>query len=248
MKQKSKHTNSHGADVNKKGVPISSASKQHAIDKNDLKHRLIRMIPGGAIVVALTFTVLIVMWIKEWVESSDDKPKKIVQQITIIAPPPPPPPPPEDQPPEPEVEEEVDIPEEDIAEDIPEDTSEPVGADLGVDGEGSGNGDGFGLVGKKGGRGLLDGSPFAYYEGLMVSEIQDLLANIEELKSEEYRFRIKIKVSFDGSVESVKMISSTGDKEKDRMLVAVLTGFDRFSRMPPGKMPPVVDLRITSSI
>ena len=215
--------------------------------KQDLKHKLVRLIPATAIVTGLIVAVLLVLWLKEWVESSDTKPKKVVQQITIIAPPPPPPPPPEEQPPEPEVEEEVDVPEEDMVEDTPEE-SEPVGADLGIDANGEGNGDSFGLIGKKGGRGLLDGSPFAYYEGLMVSELQDLLADIDELKSEEYKFRIKIHIGFDGSLHSVKMVTSTGDKDKDKMLLAKLTSFSRFSRMPPGKMPPVVDLRITSSI
>jgi len=154
----------------------------------------------------------------------------------------------EEQPPEPEIEEEIEAPEEDMAEDVPEDTADPVGADLGVDADGAGNGDSFGVIGKKNGRGLLDGSPFAYYEGLMVSELQDLLAEIDDLKSSEYKLRIKIQIGFDGSVHSVKIISSTGDKEKDKMLLAKLSGFTRFSRMPPGKMPPVVDLRITSSI
>jgi len=215
--------------------------------KQDIKHRLIRLIPAGSIVFALMLAVVLVMWLKNLVESSDSKPKKIMQQITIIAPPPPPPLP-EEPPPEPEIEEEIDVPEEDMAEDEPEDPAEPVGADLGVDADGAGNGDNFGLIGKKGGRGLLDGSPFSYYEGLMVSELQDLLADIEELKSEEYKFRIKINIGFDGAVHSVKMVTSTGDKGKDKMLLARLRSFSRFSQMPPGKMPPVVDLRITSSI
>jgi len=215
--------------------------------KQDLKHTLIRLIPVSSVIIALVMAVLLVMWLKNLVENSDSQPKKVVQQITIIAPPPPPPLP-EEQPPEPEVEEEIDVPEEDMAEDVPDEVADPVGADLGVDADGSGNGDDFGLIGKKGGRGLLDGSPFAYYEGLMVSELQDLLADIEELKSDEYRIRIKIHVGFDGLLKSVKLISSTGDKEKDQMLLTKLRGFSRFSQMPPGKMPPVVDLRITSSI
>ncbi len=211
----------------------------------DIKHKLIRLIPAASIICGLVITVMLVLWLKDWVSSGDNRPQKKVQQITVIAPPPPPPP--VEQPPEPEVQEEVDLPEE-VTEDVPEDAPEPVGADLGVDGDGTGTGDGFGLIGKKGGRSILDGSPFAYYEGLMVSELQDLLANIDELKSEEYRLRIKIRVAFDGSVESVKLVNSTGDKDKDRVLMAALTDFKRFSNMPPGKMPPVVDLRITSSI
>lgn len=214
--------------------------------KQDLKHKVIRLIPAASIVIGLMLAVLLVMWVKNLVESSDSPSKKTVQQITIIAPPPPPPLP-EEQPPEPEVEEEIDMPEE-VADDVPEEAADPVGADLGVDADGTGAGDNFGLIGNKGGRSILDGSPFAYYEGIMVSEIQDLLADIDELKSQEYKFRIKINIGFDGTLQSVKMLTSTGDKEKDKMLLEKIRSFTKFSQMPPGKMPPVVDLRITSSI
>ena len=210
----------------------------------DIKHKLIRLIPAASIICGLVITVMLVLWLKDWLSSGDNRPQKKVQQITVIAPPPPPPP--VEQPPEPEVQEEVDLPEE-VTEDVPEDAPEPVGADLGVDGDGTVAGDGFGLIGKKGGCSILVGSPFAYYEGLMVSELQDLLANIDELKSEEYRLRIKIRVAFDGSVESVKLLNSTGAKDKDRVLMAALKCVNRFSIMPPGELTPVVGLSITSS-
>ena len=211
-------------------------------------NRMLKSIPVLIILSGLVVSVLLVMWLKNWVESADVSTPRKVQHITVITPPPPPPPPPEDEPPpEPEVEEEIEQIEEEISEEIPDDTAEPA-AELGVDAEGGAGSDGFGLIGRKGGRGLLDGSPYAYYEGLMVSEIQDLLAKIDDLGSKEYRFRIKITVNFDGSVKSIELLRSTGDRDKDRVLLSALKSFDRFSQMPPGKMPPVVDLRITSSI
>jgi len=82
----------------------------------------------------------------------------------------------------------------------------------------------------------------------MVSEIQDVLANIDELKSKEYAFQIKLKLGFDGTVERIVLLSTTGDKKKDALLLSALHEFSRFSRMPPGKMPPVVTLKITSTI
>jgi hypothetical protein len=82
----------------------------------------------------------------------------------------------------------------------------------------------------------------------MVSEIQDQLADIDELKSAEYEFKIKLKVAFDGSVQDIVLVSTTGDREKDRMLLSALNRFTRFSRMPPGKMPPIITLKITSTI
>ncbi len=211
------------------------------------KNAKLKYLPVISIIVVVILAVLAVLWLKTWLGSNDAPGPKKIQQFTIIAPPPPPPPPPEEEPPEPEVEEEIEPIEEEMVEDMPDDTAEPA-ADLGIDADGGAGSDGFGLIGRKGGRGLLDGSPFSYYEGLMVSEIQDVLSEIEELKSDEYRFRIKITISFDGTVESIKLVKSTGDKEKDKMLLSALRAFEKFSQMPPGKMPPIVDLRITSSI
>jgi protein TonB len=208
------------------------------------KTNLIRLIPAVMVIVGLILAVSGVIWLKNYFAQDTAPQKKIVQQITLITPPPPPPKV-DEPPPEPEPEE--NIPEPEQMDQTPEQV-ENVGADLGVDADGSGAGDGFGLIGKKGGRGLLDGSPFAWYEGLMASELQDLLSRIDSLKSEEYNFRIKLKVAFDGKVERIEMIHSTGDREKDKLLLAALKNFTRFSQMPPGKMPSVVDLRITSSI
>lgn len=205
-----------------------------------------RLLPTLITVIALGVTIVLFFMLKNWISSSETVPHKKNHIVKIFAPPPPPPVQ-EEQPPEPEVEEELDAPEEEIADDVAEE-SEPAGADLGIDADGAAGTDGFGLIGRKGGRGLLDGSPFAYYEGLMVSEIQDVLAEIADLRSDEYKFRIKITVAFDGTVESIKLIKSTGNKEKDKLLLSALRRFNKFSQMPPGKMPPVVDLRITSSI
>jgi periplasmic protein TonB len=209
--------------------------------------RLLKKMSMLAVFLGLASSVLLVIWLKNWINENDVTQPKRVQKITIITSPPPPPPPPEEQPPEPEVEEEIEHIEEEVVEEMPDEIAEPA-ADLGVDAEGGAGSDGFGLIGRKGGRGLLDGSPFVYYEGLMVSEIQDVLSEIDDLKFDEYRFRIKIKVAFDGSVISVSLVKSTGDKEKDKILLSALKSVNKFSQMPPGKMPPVVDLRITSSI
>ena len=207
-----------------------------------LKQQLIKKIPHIAVLAGLILAVSAVLWLKNYLGTPAPATKKIVQQITVIIPPPPKI---VEPPPEPKVQDEVLEPE--PVDETP-DKTEPASADLGVDADGTGAGDSFGLVGKKGGRGLLDGSPFAWYEGLMASELQDKLSQIEELKSREYNFRIKLKVGFDGRVEKIELIKSTGDKEKDRLLLIALHGFTKFSQMPPGKMPSVVDLRITSSI
>jgi protein TonB len=211
------------------------------------KDKVIKYIPTLVVIVAVLLSMQLIIWLKNWLAEAPAMQKKQVQQITMIRPPPPPPPP-EETPPEPEVEEIEQPLEEEMAEEMPEESSEPVGADLGIDADGTGGGDSFGLVGKKGGRGLLSGGPFAWYEGVMVSEIQDLLSTLDDLKSVEYNLKIKLKVGFDGTVERIFLISTTGDKEKDKRLLSALNSLGKFSRMPPGKMPPVVTLKITSTI
>jgi protein TonB len=211
------------------------------------RRRLLRMLPTLAVLVMLLLAGGLVYVLKTWLADNQPESRKIVQQVTILTPPPPPPPP-EEQPPEPEVEEEIEPEPDEVVEETPENAEPPAGSDLGVDADGAGAGDGFGLIGKKGGRSLLDGSPFAWYEGLMVSELQDVLSNIDALKSVEYDLRIKLKLGFDGSVERIVLVSTTGDRKKDEMLLSALHEFTRFSRMPPGKMPPVVTLKITSTI
>jgi len=204
------------------------------------------MIPAAAVVVAILVTVYLIVLLYDWLNEDAGPQKKMVQRITLIKPPPPPPKPPEEKPPEPEVKNE--IKQEQMPKDEPQSSEPPPSADLGVDADGSGAGDGFGLIGKKGGSGLLDGSPYAWYEGLMVSEIQDVLTNIDALKSDEYHFRVKLKLGIDGAVEKVILMNSTGDSKKDKILLSALSRFGKFSRMPPVKMPPVVTLKITSTI
>ena len=81
-----------------------------------------------------------------------------VQEISLIQPPPPPPPPPKlEEPPPPEQVMEEPPPEpEPIAEEAPADEAPP-GDELGLDADGTAGSDGFGLRGKKGGRGLIGG-------------------------------------------------------------------------------------------
>lgn len=208
--------------------------------------RLIRLVPATAIILAILLTIYLVIQLHDWLNEDTGPQKKIVQKITLIKPPPIKKPPPEEKPPEPEVKNE--IKQEPTHKDQPQPSEPPPSADLGVDGEGTGAGDGFGLIGKKGGSGLLDGSPYAWYEGLMVSEIQDALSNIDELKSDEYNVRVRLQLGIDGSVKKVVLLQSTGDKKKDQLLISALDRFGKFSRMPPVKMPPIVTLKITSTI
>lgn len=119
------------------------------------RKRSLRYLPAAiGVLLSLLIGLLIYLF-----KDKLDKPvqtRRVVQQIAIV-PPPPPPPPPEVKPPEPEIEEEKIEEPKPEPEPEPEAEAPPPGEDLGVDAEGGAGSDGFGLVGKKGGQGLIGG-------------------------------------------------------------------------------------------
>jgi len=184
--------------------------------------------------------------------------KKQMQQITMIQPPPPPPPPPPEQkPPEPEPEpEKMPEPEpEKEPEPAPEASAEPAGEELGVDADGGAGSDGFGLIGKKGGRGLLGGtagSAAIWYGGQvkrgLEEELQRLLTDSPARKA-AYSVQMNVWVNADGSVNRVELASPSGKPEVDQAIRAALPTL-RFSlaKPPPETMPQPIKLRVTSRI
>ncbi len=181
--------------------------------------------------------------------------KKQMQQITMIQPPPPPPPPPEIKPPEPEPEPEK-IPEpepEKEPEPAPEPDEQPAGEELGVDAEGAAGADGFGLLGKKGGRGLLGGSggsTILWYGGQvkrgLEEELQRLLADSPARKA-DYSVQLQVWVNPDGSVNRAELAVASGNPEVDKALREALPNL-RFSlpKAPPEDMPQPLLVRVTS--
>lgn len=186
------------------------------------------------------------------------QPKKQMQQITMIQPPPPPPPPPPEQkPPEPEPEpEKMPEPEpEKEPEPAPEAAEEPAGEELGVDAEGGAGADGFGLVGKKGGHGLLGGSPGStvlWYGGQVKAgledELQRLLADTPARKS-AYSVLLDVWVDADGGISRAELAGASGKPEVDGALRTALQAL-RFSlpKPPPENMPQPLKIRVTSRI
>lgn len=171
------------------------------------------------------------------------------QEVTLIKPPPPPPPP-KEQPPPPEVKEEVDIPEPDVVpEDVPEAANEPPpGEALGVDAEGGAGGDGFGLAARKGGRDLLQsggGDGEAWLRGELDRVLTAALSNDETLRRKRFRVPVRIELAPDGSVLRVELLSSTGDREVDRLLESRLSSVRLSDPLPPG-VRRVVRLRVGS--
>src|SRR5690606_22501563 len=168
--------------------------------------------------------------------------KKQIQQITVIAAPPPPPPPPKEEIEEPEVEEE--IPEEQLEEAAPDNDAEaPAGEDLGVEGEGGAGSDGFGLVGKKGGRGLLGGSG---YEQVVRQEINEAIIENERLKRLEYVAIVNLKLRDNGEFEAFDVELVSGDAEAKALLEEILRKKRRMSKQRPLEAASLIKLRVKS--
>lgn len=207
-----------------------------------LRKKLLRYLPilvGALITAALTYLIVMMMS----VEDDSVSHKQVVQQITVFAPPPPPPPPPppevapEEQPPEEEsVVDETDeaMPEEGVDEDV--------GSDLGMDAEGGAGSDGFGLVGRKGGRGIIGGG----YGALVVQEINSMLVDDERLRGREYTVILQLWINTRGHIERYKIDKSNADSEVLAMLDAAIIRLGSVSSGPPLELPQPIRLRIKS--
>lgn len=208
----------------------------------ETRARIIRLLPvifGGIIIVVVTYLAF------KFLTAEDDSPppKKVVQQITVIAPPPPPPPPPEKEPEVQEPEEEEVIEEMDEA--MPDESmDEDVGSDLGLDADGAAGGDGFGLLARKGGRGLLSGG----YGSLVKQEINTMLVDEERLRGKEYTVILSLWISPTGDIERYKIDRRSAEKEVVAALESALTRLGSFSSGAPLEEPQPIRLRLKSRI
>ncbi len=200
------------------------------------------------VVLGVLFVVFVgigtTLMIRNFMESNPHAPEKKIQQITLVKPPPPPPPPPEvEKPPEQKVEqEEVDIPEPEPMEEIPDPGEAPPAGDLlGLDAEGGAGSDGFGLIGRKGGRGLLAGAgdPYVMYASRLQNAIEDALAQVDELRSFAYSVKADVWVDAAGQVTRVRLVTSTGRKEMDKKMIATIRGIVFDAEMPQGLRQPI---------
>jgi protein TonB len=186
-----------------------------------------------------------IYYLREYLGTKVEPPKKVVQEVHIIRPPPPPP---DVEPPPPPPEEEVDLPEPEPMPEAAQSDEPPPGEQLGVDAVGTGAGDGFGLVGRPGGRDLLasGGSAFSWYAGLLKNEILDRLGDDRKARSGSYSVVVRLWVRRDGTVEKSSLMGSTGDKDRDRAIEIALSQLTRVSQAPPADMPQPISLRIVS--
>lgn len=197
--------------------------------------------------VALGAFVVVVLWVRSMIPDDNIKPKKMVQQITVIRPPPPPPP--EVKPPEPE---EPEIKEEEIIEDSPDDPmpepadEAPAGEDLGVDADGGAGGDAFGLVGRKGGRGLLSGGGGGY-AAMGQRAINDAILEDKKLRRFQYRAILKVWYGADGSVSRYEVDFASGDEDAKPRLELILSKLD-LGGPPPSDMKQPAKYRVNSKL
>ena len=183
------------------------------------------------------------------------KPKKAVQEITLLQPPPPPPPPPpEVQPPEPEIQEEVKIDEQEpLPDELPETPTDeaPPGEQLGLDAEGGAGSDGFGLLGNKGGRSLLGGGgggKFAWYAGILQQDLGSKLNELEQMRKAKYSIRVKLWIDGGGKIERFELMGSTGNRQVDETLKVALADLGQVREAPPQDMPQPIRVRISSRL
>jgi periplasmic protein TonB len=212
--------------------------------KQRKRNRFLPVIVGGVMVTTLGVGAFAL--VRNFLQSTPAPSKPLVQEVHLIRPPPPPPdlPPPPPPPPE----EKVNVPDPQDKPDPTPSNEPPPGEQLGLDAEGSAGGDEFGLAARKGGRDLLasGGSAYAWYAGLLKNQILDQLNGEKRARSGEYSLIVRVWVRNDGSVERVRIMQGSGNRERDQAIETALSRITRLSQAPPADMPEPISLRIVS--
>ncbi len=215
----------------------------------DKKKRYLKYLPV-AIGVALALLVAIGLYLVRDIFQKPVQGKKQIQQVSVVQPPPPPPPP-EQKPPEPEVKEEKIEELEPEPEPEPEEQAEepPPGEQLGVDSDGSAGSDAFGLVGKKGGHGLIGGGGgnTAIYlaqqiKKEMEAQLHRYLEEQGKARTTSYSAVVHVWIGEDGAISRIELANSSGDSDVDGQLKTGLDKFRANHRFPstlPAKLQPL---------
>ena len=123
---------------------------------------------------------------------------------------------------------------------------------LGVNAKGEGQADAFGLVGRPGGNGLLnggggDGTRFGWYAAEVQAKIEEALRANNRTKSASIPgIRIRIWADNTGRVTRAQLVGTTGDPGIDNAITnEVLTGL-QLKEAPPSDMPMPIVLRVTA--
>ncbi|MHB8728357.1 MAG: TonB C-terminal domain-containing protein [Sulfuricaulis sp.] len=162
--------------------------------------------------------------------------EQVVQHISLL----PPPPPPVEQPPQPEIKQEVNMP---PPQPVAQDNAPPPG-DLGVDGNATGS-DGFALRARKGGRGLLDSNPFSSFNSRMEDTIRKALYSDKNVRGTNYVVEVRLWLGHDGRVERSELAGSTGNPKIDQNLKLALSKVASIGEEVPADLPQPVRMQIT---
>lgn len=206
-----------------------------------------RWLPVLVIVIGLvTVSALIWMAIKEFAGQDQGRKKRVIHEISLVKPPPPPPPPKVQEPPKPEIKDEIKEPDpspepEKQAEAPPPDSGIPEGPPGGMATD-IGAGSGAGVIGGGGG----GGNRFAWYGALVKERIQETVAKNDKLRAADYRVLVNVWVDSNGIVTRAELTNSTGDATLDDALRVALSAVPRVGEGAPGDMPQPIKLRITA--
>ncbi len=222
------------------------------------------IITGAVLTILLGGCVFLISLLSE-----DLGPRRKTQTATVNLIKPPPPPVPKEKPPEPEPEArkkalKQEIIDTEIDKARPDDAKpdeKPPGKQLGLDAEGAAGSDSFGLVGNKGGAGLIGGggggggNPLFRKFGWYTSIIQDELARKVRKRLEEsgsmpkdkgkLETSVHISLNAEGKIVEYKVLSPTGDRNLDKVVEEILK-LTTISRPPPQGMPKEMTIRIAA--
>jgi protein TonB len=190
---------------------------------------------GGAVILLLVGAVYAI--VSNILSGPPPKMKQVVHQISLL-----PPPPPVEQPPQPAIKEEVNIPE---PQPVAQENAPPPG-DLGVDADGNGS-DGFQLRARKGGRDLLSaGGPFAWFAGRIEDSIRKVISANKKVRNANYIVQVNLWLNRDGSVERFELTDSTGSPDIDHSIKLALARIEPLGSELPADLKQPVRLRIVS--
>jgi protein TonB len=167
----------------------------------------------------------------------------------------PPPPPPEEMLPEQTVEDEANLIDDSIGDAV--DGGPPALDDaLGLEGDAEAGFDAFGLRAKRGGRDIMldvqpRGRPFnaaavSSFASRLAAQLESDLRGVPELRTADYEIRLKVWVDGDGRVSRCEMLGSTGYREVDAHLDAVMDRTQVCVGPPPAEFPNPVVLLVRS--
>ena len=209
-------------------------------------------------VIALMFSLGGYFIVNVLISDKGGKRERQIHMVTLLKPPPLPEI--EELPPEPEIEEEVieeelDMPNEDLLNDG-EDMTDP-GESLGLDADGVAGSDGFGLVSNKGGKALIGGDmgnsallrKFAWYTQIIQDRIREHIQKQldEEGGIPDGKLEATVRIVLDerGQIKAFKIIDSSGSPNMDTAINVALKQVD-IDMPPPYDMPRSIKIKVSS--